>query len=73
MKKFVATLIASVAIAGLAFSASAGSYPEKPITFVVPYSAGGSSDTLVRGMQPFLEKAMGATIVPKTLPVAVEQ
>ena len=67
MKKFVATLVASVAIAGLAFSASAGSYPEKPITFVVPYSAGGSSDTLVRGMQPFLEKAMGATIVPKNI------
>ena len=67
MKKFVATLIASAAIAGLAFSASAGSYPEKPITFVVPYSAGGSSDTLVRGMQPFLEKAMGATIVPKNI------
>jgi tripartite-type tricarboxylate transporter receptor subunit TctC len=67
MKKIVATLVASVAIAGLAFSASAGSYPEKPITFVVPYSAGGSSDTLVRGMQPFLEKAMGATIVPKNI------
>jgi tripartite-type tricarboxylate transporter receptor subunit TctC len=67
MKKFVATFVASIAIAGLAFSASAGSYPEKPITFVVPYSAGGSSDTLVRGMQPFLEKAMGATIVPKNI------
>ena len=67
MKKFVTTLIASAAIAGLAFSASAASYPEKPITFVVPYSAGGSSDTLVRGMQPFLEKAMGATIVPKNI------
>ena len=67
MKKFVATLVAGIAIAGLSFSASAGSYPEKPITFVVPYSAGGSSDTLVRGMQPFLEKAMGATIVPKNI------
>jgi tripartite-type tricarboxylate transporter receptor subunit TctC len=67
MKKFVATFVAGIAIAGLSFSASAGSYPEKPITFVVPYSAGGSSDTLVRGMQPFLEKAMGATIVPKNI------
>lgn len=67
MKKFVAMLVAGVAVVGLTLSASAGGYPEKPITFVVPYSAGGSSDTLVRGMQPFLEKAMGATIVPKNI------
>jgi tripartite-type tricarboxylate transporter receptor subunit TctC len=67
MKKFVATLVTGIAIVGLALSASAGSYPEKPITFVVPYSAGGSSDTLVRGMQPYLEKAIGATIVPKNI------
>lgn len=66
MKKCIAVFAVIIALTGFALSASAG-YPEKPITFVVPYSAGGSSDTLVRGMQPFLEKAMGATIVPKNI------
>ncbi len=67
MKRFVASFVTAIAVVGLALSASAGNYPEKPITFIVPYSAGGSSDTLVRGMQPFLEKALGATIVPKNV------
>lgn len=67
MKKLIAMLVAGIAMTGFALSASAASYPEKPITFIVPYSAGGSSDTLVRGMQPFLEKAMGATLVPKNV------
>lgn len=67
MKKLIGTVATGLIAAGMAFSASAAGYPEKPITFVVPYSAGGSSDTLVRGMQPFLEKALGATIVPKNV------
>ena len=66
MKKLTTMLVAGLATVGLAMTASA-EYPEKPITFVIPYSAGGSSDTLVRGMQPFLEKALGATIVPKNV------
>lgn len=67
MKKLVTLLIAATVTIGFVCSAWAADYPAKPITFVVPYSAGGSSDTLVRGMQPFLEKAMGATIVPKNI------
>ena len=67
MKKLVTLLVAVAATVGFVCSAWAADYPTKPITFVVPYSAGGSSDTLVRGMQPFLEKAMGGTIVPKNI------
>ncbi len=67
MKKLVTFLAAVAAAIGFVSGAWAADYPTKPITFVVPYSAGGSSDTLVRGMQPFLEKAMGATIVPKNI------
>ncbi len=59
MKKAIGAMTAGLVAVGAAFSASAAGYPEKPITFVIPYSAGGSSDILVRGMQPFIEKAMG--------------
>jgi tripartite-type tricarboxylate transporter receptor subunit TctC len=67
MKKLITTMVAVAAAVGFGWNAMAAGYPSKPITFVVPYSAGGSSDTLVRGMQPYLEKAMGATIVPKNI------
>lgn len=38
-------------------------WPEKPITFVVPYSAGGATDLLVRSIVPHLEKSLGAKFV----------
>jgi len=67
MKKLLTLLLALVATVGFTITATAADYPSKPITFIVPYSAGGSSDTLVRGMQPYLEAAMGATLVPKNV------
>ena len=67
MKKLLSLTAAGLLVAGISAAPAAAEYPTKPITFVVPYSAGGSSDTLVRGMQPFLEKALGATIVPKNV------
>ena len=43
-------------------AASAESYPEKPITFIVPYSPGGGSDQQARRLQPGLEKALGVEV-----------
>ena len=37
-------------------------YPDKPITFIVPYSPGGGSDQQARRLQPGLEKALGVKI-----------
>jgi tripartite-type tricarboxylate transporter receptor subunit TctC len=42
--------------------ASAADYPDKPITFIVPYSPGGGSDQQARRLQPGLEKALGVNI-----------
>ena len=38
-------------------------YPNKPITMIVPYSAGGSSDIGTRMMAKRLEKELGQTVV----------
>ena len=37
-------------------------YPDKPITFIVPYSPGGGSDQQARRLQPGLEKALGVKV-----------
>lgn len=37
-------------------------YPEKPITMLIGFSAGGSSDLGARMLVPYLEKELGATI-----------
>ena len=36
---------------------------EKPVTVVVPFAAGGTSDLQIRQMQPFLEKQLGTNLV----------
>lgn len=57
-------ILGAVAAAIVAVTAGAASadYPDKPITFIVPYSPGGGSDQQARRLQPGLEKALGVPI-----------
>ena len=57
-------ILAAVAAAFMAITAGGASaeYPDKPITFIVPYSPGGGSDQQARRLQPGLEKALGIKI-----------
>jgi tripartite-type tricarboxylate transporter receptor subunit TctC len=41
---------------------SAAGYPDRDITFIVPYAPGGGSDQQARRLQPGLEKALGVTV-----------
>lgn len=58
------TLLAAVCAlaATMAGSASASGYPERPVTLVVPYPAGGTTDiaarTVAQAMAPFLGQAL---------------
>ena len=52
-------LLSAVAAFG---TASADTFPDKPITFIVPYSPGGGSDQQARRLQPGLEKALGVPV-----------
>ncbi len=47
--------------AGTCFAASSN-YPNKPITMLVGFSAGGSSDLGVRLLIPYLEKELGTSV-----------
>ncbi|WBY01243.1 tripartite tricarboxylate transporter substrate binding protein [Ramlibacter tataouinensis] len=50
--------------------AQAGSYPSKPIVFVVPYAAGGSSDTRSRQLAKKMEDYLGQRVVVENRPGA---
>ncbi|MGH6727988.1 MAG: Bug family tripartite tricarboxylate transporter substrate binding protein [Pseudolabrys sp.] len=44
-------------------AASAQTYPNRPITMLVPFPPGGATDALARFIQPVMEKSLGQTIV----------
>jgi tripartite-type tricarboxylate transporter receptor subunit TctC len=50
--------------------AAAGDYPEKPIRFIVPYAAGGTTDLLSRAIAQKLSEALGQGVVPDNRPGA---
>jgi tripartite-type tricarboxylate transporter receptor subunit TctC len=68
MKRTIRSVLAACG-AALALAAHAA-WPEKPITMIVAYSAGGATDMLARAMASHLEKSLGATIVVLNKPGA---
>ena len=58
MKRFALTLIAAT-LAGTA----AAEYPDKPITIVVPFAAGGPTDKVARDMAEALRKPLGGQAI----------
>ncbi|MCF8476308.1 MAG: tripartite tricarboxylate transporter substrate binding protein [Pseudolabrys sp.] len=58
----LAALSVTVAMAGVS-AGLAQAYPTKPITVVVPYPPGGSTDTAFRIMQPKLQEILGQPVV----------
>jgi len=62
----VRTLIVSCALAvacAASTTSTAQGYPAKPITIVVPFSAGGPTDTLARIMSERMRKALGQMVL----------
>jgi tripartite-type tricarboxylate transporter receptor subunit TctC len=63
-------LFALLASTTTAFNVQAQSYPDKPVTIVVGYSAGGSGDVIARLVAQELGAALGQTFVVQNRPGA---
>ena len=68
--------LAFVFILGLGSASGPGNkaraqvFPDKPIRFLVPFPAGGSTDAVARAIQPALEKNLGQPVVVENRPGA---
>jgi len=62
MRTFLTILAVTVASVGTS-SATAQTYPARAVTMVVPFSAGGPTDTIARIMAERMGKALGQTVV----------
>jgi tripartite-type tricarboxylate transporter receptor subunit TctC len=56
-------LLGSAAVALCGPHASAGEFPERPITVIIPYAAGGAGDTIFRLLSPVIERQLGQPLV----------
>jgi tripartite-type tricarboxylate transporter receptor subunit TctC len=65
MKRLFATLAVGFALTGQALA-----WPTKPVTVVVPFPAGGSTDTLARAIAPKLHDKFGQPFVVENKPGA---
>ena len=56
-------LVAAVALTLAATAASAQGWPAKPVTLLVPFPPGGSTDMIARTIQPKLQEKFGGTFI----------
>ena len=64
------SMFALIALAGFAGCAAAQQFPSKAVTMLVPYAAGGPTDTVARVMGVAMAKPLGQTVVVENKPSA---
>ncbi len=69
MKRLLSLAAALTAVA-LAGSASAQNFPERPVTLVNPYAAGGPADLLARSVAASMSESLGQPVVVENKPGA---
>ena len=63
-------VLATIALAAFAGSVAAQQYPTRPVTMLVPYAAGGPTDTVARVTGQAMGKPLGQTVVVENRPSA---
>ncbi len=68
IRSIAMTFAAAALSVGLASPSLAQDFPQKAVTIVVPFGAGGGTDNLVRTFQPALQEALGVPAVVENRP-----
>src|SRR5258708_18219239 len=55
-------IVAGIAVFLLALAAGAQEFPTHPVTLVVPFSAGGTTDTIARILAPRMTRSLGPDV-----------
>jgi len=63
MRRFFQLITIALAINSLMVNAQDASYPSRPITWIVPMGAGGTSDVFARTIQPFMANYLGQPMI----------
>ena len=61
--RLVALAAVSVSAFAVALTSYAGGFPDRPITIVVPFSAGGSTDLIARALADSMAKSLGGNVI----------
>ena len=62
--------LASLGALGFSGSASAQAWPARPITLIVPFPAGGTTDVLARALADWLQQSLGQPVIVESKPGA---
>ena len=56
-------ILVAAALAAGSLRVNAANYPDRPITVIVPYAAGGAGDTIIRLLSPGIERSLGQPLI----------
>ena len=59
----ISTLILAATVCAFSSFASAQTYPTKPVTMIVPFAAGGPTDTVARTLGAIMAKSLGQSVI----------
>ena len=63
MRRFIQLMLIALAINSFMVNAQDANYPNRPITWIVPMGAGGTSDVFARTIQPFMANYLGQSMI----------
>ena len=67
MNHSMRTLLVATAATLVASGVSHAAYPDRPVTMIVPFSAGGTNDSVARALAPALAKVLDTNVVVKNV------
>lgn len=70
MKKILAAIVGGMVLATVSICSAQGQFPSKPITLLVPWTAGGGSDIALRALAEGASKHLGQRIIVENKPGA---